>query len=117
MYEFDSRHVVVALGDIFAIDGTATGGNFAGQCNNCRPPGAEQTVGNLDDGKPLKSNVTAQNPFVDGVIQLIGSNSIIGRSIVIRGNVKSSSVRVCSLSTYVCNKSLMRYGVLCWSSC
>lgn len=66
-------------------DAQAVGGHFVGTCTSCRPVGALQEVGLLNDGAPLESDEYghAYGAFVDDDIQLVGLDSIVGRGIIV----------------------------------
>lgn len=83
---------VHTYGDVSDSGGLATGGHFVGTCNGCRPAGALQEVGLLDDGKPLSVTGNAvEYRFLEKVATLRGVNSIIGRSVVIHNNGTNST--------------------------
>lgn len=80
---------VHSYGDVTASEtALATGGHYIGDCTDCRPSGALQEDGLLDDGRPMEASDfgTARGEFVDTEISLTGRYSIIGRSIVIHGD-------------------------------
>jgi Cu-Zn family superoxide dismutase len=89
---------VHTLGDLSdPVAAMATGGHFKGDCDSCRPAGSvEQTVGLLGNGQaPITSaGGSAKGTFNDKVIRFAGTNSIIGRSIVIHGNAVDAGARV-----------------------
>ena len=83
---------VHTYGDVSDSGGLATGGHFVGTCNGCRPAGALQEVGLLNNGKPLSvTGNIGRASFVDLAATLRGVNSIIGRSVVIHNNGTNST--------------------------
>jgi len=73
-------------GDLIGLDDAlSTSGHFIGS-HFLRPMCTLQEVGNINNGAPLVVSATGSaitGTFTDGVLELSGSNSIIGRSIVI----------------------------------
>ena len=79
-------HVHV-YGDISDPVGNAVTGHFVGVCNSCRPAGAAQEVGLLNNGSVVvATGNTLSYSYTDYVIALSGVNSIVGRSVVVHGN-------------------------------
>jgi Cu/Zn superoxide dismutase len=59
------------------------GKHFIGECNQCRPEGSPQEVGDLNNGIPLISvgNTSNDVTWVETVAKLWGVNSILGRGV------------------------------------
>jgi len=75
-------------GDIGSSQATFVGGHFIGNCSSCRPNGMPQEVGLLNDGVPLQSTASlASGQFTDTVAKLRGQNTILGRAIVVHGDL------------------------------
>lgn len=85
-------------GNIEASDGSSVGGHFVGDCvaTDCRPGTDPEEVGNLWDGAGIDAGGggRAVGMQLDSVIVLEGSRSVLGRSIVVHGEVGDTSIRV-----------------------
>ena len=85
-------------GNIEASDGSSVGGHFVGDCvaTDCRPGTDPEEVGNLWDGAGIDAGGggRAVGMRLDSVITLEGSRSVLGRSIVVHGEVGDTSIRV-----------------------
>lgn len=72
----------------------SVGGHFVGECDSCRPSGAQE-VGALNNSVPLQSSGNrAEGSFVDSVAKLAGVNSILGRSVIVHGEGSNGGVRI-----------------------
>jgi superoxide dismutase, Cu-Zn family len=75
-------------GGMCCEDGSCASSHFVGNCVNCRPSGKLQEVGLVNNGTAFiaDSAGVARGTFVDSAIRLFGTNSILGRSIIVHGN-------------------------------
>ena len=85
---------VHTYGDVSGPNGIAAGPHFPGVCNQCRPPGGEETVGLLNNGTPI----AVDGPYVlfsyiERVAHLSGTNSVLGRALVIHGTAAEGGGR------------------------
>lgn len=86
---------VHTYGDISNATGLATTGHFVGNCTACRPVGQLQEAGLLNNGLPFTAvDGNASFVFTETVAKLSGTNSIIGRAIIIHGMPGNSAIRV-----------------------
>jgi superoxide dismutase, Cu-Zn family len=85
---------VHTFGDISDPSGNSVQGHFVGNCSGCRPPGALQEAGLLNNGNPVTvAGGTVSYTFNEPIAKLSGTNSIVGRAIIIHGTAAGASVR------------------------
>jgi superoxide dismutase, Cu-Zn family len=85
---------VHTFGDVSDPSGNSVEGHFIGNCSGCRPPGALQEVGLLNNGNPVTAvGGSVSYTFIDPVAKLSGLNSVIGRAIVIHGTAAGAGIR------------------------
>eukprot|EP01006_Ploeotia_vitrea_P036930 TRINITY_DN66072_c7_g2_i1.p1 TRINITY_DN66072_c7_g2~~TRINITY_DN66072_c7_g2_i1.p1 ORF type:complete len:2196 (-),score=1193.92 TRINITY_DN66072_c7_g2_i1:2860-8910(-) len=83
---------VHSYGNLCKDDGQSVGGHFLGDCNAtnpCRPSSSpKQEVGMINNGVAITANSegVAVGTFVDKVMTFNGTDSILGRSIIVHGN-------------------------------